>query len=62
VAEIVVFLDHCSAASHHGRDLSSLLKRTPMCWGHRNSDSELSANDEHFKAEDTPGYQRISWQ
>jgi hypothetical protein len=33
IAEIVVFLDHCSAASKSGRDLSSLLRRRPMSWG-----------------------------
>ncbi|MDM4771163.1 hypothetical protein [Solimonas sp. SE-A11] len=33
VAEIVVFLDHCSAASKERRDLSSLLRRRPVSWG-----------------------------
>lgn len=44
VAEIVVFLDHGSAASKEGRDLSSLLKRRPMSWGAIETAEKLVGN------------------
>lgn len=49
VAEIVSFLDRCSAASHHRRDLASLLGRRPKGWDAPFQDE--AANDPDFDAQ-----------
>lgn len=46
VAEIAVFLDHCSAASFKGRDLAAFLKRSPISWGIAAKQSSKAANDD----------------
>lgn len=54
VAEIVTFLDHCSAASFQYRDLAALLHRRPTAWG----PDPYAANDDEFEDDalsDIPG-------
>lgn len=50
VAEIVAFLDRCSAASHHRRDLGSLLRRRPRAWDVISAADADAANDGAFNS------------